>query len=277
MKKKFLLVFNSSFFKNKLFSLVLNYLKVNKNDFDYFIQEYNKTYPGEIDRFSSAHNNGYKHIDEAITLSSYFQLPSSNSIIDVGGATGQVALMFAKKYPASKIYSFEPIPSTYKMLVKNTGGSVSIIPINKGLGSIPGNAEIHVTQRFTSSSLLAVEKNIENPYFTENLKETGTESIIVSTLDKEIPLSEKINILKIDVQGYELEVLKGGMETLTRTAIVLVEMQNHDLYKGAPKYYDIDAFLVKVGFELYDIIPSISQDKKLYEWDAIFVNKKSLK
>jgi FkbM family methyltransferase len=282
MKKKLssaitALLHKSKFFRNTLFSIVLKHLKNNKSDFDYFIKEYLVKYPDELERYPSVFNEGHLHIIKTVEMAKFFKLDPTNIIVDVGGAAGEMANIFSGSFPEAKIYSFEPLPSTYKLLLENTRHNSMIIAQNKGLGSVAKTDEIHVAHRFTSSSLFEMKKEIENPFFAEHLKEKGTESVEISTLDKEIPSDKKVNILKLDVQGYELEVLKGGTETLKRTAIVLVEMQNHDLYSEAPKYYDIDSFLVGAGFELYNIIPSLRQDKKLYEWDGLYINKKNLK
>jgi len=185
--------------------------------------------------------------------------------------------MFSDAFPNSEVFAFEPIPSTFKLLEQKVSHNKKIILINKGLGSELREIPIHLSERITSSSFFEIEKNISNDFFAKNLKDVGSAIVSLSTLDSEIPLGKNINILKIDVQGFELEVLKGGVSTLSRTKIVLVEMQNHNLYLGAPKYYEIDQYLVALGFELYDMIPSLRQDKKIYEWDSIYINKNLVK
>ncbi len=82
--------------------------------------------------------------------------------------------------------------------------------------------------------------------------------------------------MKLDVQGHELEVLKGAVNTLKNTAIVVAEMSNHHNYKGAPLYYDIDEFLRRNNFSLYDQCLSLKEDGKLLEWDGIYVNNNLL-
>jgi hypothetical protein len=78
--------------------------------------------------------------------------------------------------------------------------------------------------------------------------------------------------MKIDVQGFEMDVLKGAEMTIGRTDIIVLEANNHEGYKGSAKYYDIDRFMRDHNFSLYNIFPSIIDDGKLKEWDMIYLN-----
>ena len=77
----------------------------------------------------------------------------------------------------------------------------------------------------------------------------------------------------MDVQGFELEVLKGATKTLKNTKVIVLEINNHDGYKGSPTYFEIDDFLRNKNFELYDLLASNRVKNKLQDWDAIYVNK----
>ncbi len=83
---------------------------------------------------------------------------------------------------------------------------------------------------------------------------------------------DEIGIMKIDVQGYEMDVLKGAETTLKRTDIIVLEANNHEGYTGSAKYYDIDKYLRERNYTLYDILPSIVDNGKLKEWDMIYMN-----
>ncbi|MBI4947286.1 MAG: FkbM family methyltransferase [Bacteroidetes bacterium] len=266
------LFYKSNAIKQGVFALMSYDLKNNQFDFNLFLRSFPELYE-EADKYPSVFNDGYKHIDKAIELARFFNLPSENLVLDVGAASGITSIRFSKAFPSSVIYAFEPIPDTFQILKRETAGYPAIEIINKALGNEIKSLNIHLAARVTSSSLLDIEKNLTNEFWKKNLKEEGTIQVQMSKLDVDIPQEKNVSILKMDVQGYELEVLKGGVETLNRTAIVLVEMQNHDLYIGAPKYYQIDEFMRNNNFELYNMIPSIRQDEKIYEWDAIYVNK----
>jgi FkbM family methyltransferase len=226
------------------------------------------------DDYPSVINNGFLHIEKVMNLARYFKLKESNAIVDVGGAGGVISGIFSQHFPNARVYAFEPIKKTFEGLVERTRGNPQITAINKGLGSRADTLSIHVASRPTASSIFQMEEKINNEYFAENLREVRSEQITISTLDDEIPSDIEVNIIKIDVQGYELEVLRGGLSTLKRTAIVILELQNHELYVDAPKYYELDSFLREQDFNLYNIVPSIRQHKKLYEWDGIYVHRR---
>jgi len=225
------------------------------------------------DEYPSIINNGYRHIEKVIELSRFFNLEPSNAIIDIGGADGVIATKLAIAFPNATVYTYEPIVETYQILKNNVAFYSNIISVNKGLGVTSGEFVINMANRITSSSLLQIEERITDNYFAENLKKQNEVKVIISLLDEELPQDIFINIIKIDVQGYELEVLKGSVNTLKRTSIIVLEMQNHELYVNAPKYYVLDEFLRQNGFCLYDIVPSIRRSKKLYEWDSIYVHQ----
>lgn len=264
---------NSSYFLSKAFDVTSARLVGNPDIVRKIVLSSGSVFFDELDKYPSAFNDGYRHIAKAVELTRYLKLPDNSIIVDVGAASGVISRRFANAFPEALIYAFEPIPDTFKLLTDNVKDEPRIKTINKGLGDEAGTSNIHIAARVTSSSLLGINNDLPGEFWKSNLAEQGIVPVVVSKLDLEIPTGRMISIMKIDVQGFELEVLKGGIDTLKRTAIVVVEMQNHDLYKGAPPYYEIDAFLRQHNFQLYNMIPSIRQDQKLYEWDALYVNK----
>lgn len=251
-------------------------MKLNESTAEIFIKNNPEIFKQQLYQYPSAINNGYRHIERVIDLANYFKLNSKSTIIDIGAAEGVISQMFSEAFPLATIYAFEPINITFNTLKKNTAANKKIIAINKAIGNSIEERTIHVAERITSSSIFEIQKNIKNSYFASNLNHKQDENIRIVMLDDEIADIPEINIIKIDVQGFELEALKGATLTLQKTNIVLLEMQNHELYNRAPKYYELDEYLRKNNFELFDMIPSIRQDEMLYEWDGIYVNKKLL-
>jgi FkbM family methyltransferase len=223
--------------------------------------------------YPSIINNGYLHIEQALAVTDHFSLKERKGIIvDVGAADGTISLKFEKHFSNADVYCFEPIKGTYETLLSNVKQYSRIRTFNKGLAAKQQQLNINKTHRITSSSLFPITEKIKDSYFAENIHKVGEETIEISTLDQEIPKEQAVHLIKIDVQGYELEVLKGGTETLKRTSVIVLEAQNHELYVGAPKYFELDNFLRNSNFTLYNIVPSLRKNMKLYEWDAIYVN-----
>jgi FkbM family methyltransferase len=263
--------------KSLLTGKIINFLSGSNYFTERFFSRNRSLLMESIFEYPSIVNNGYLHIERTIILAELLGIAHNKIIVDAGAADGVISKMFAEKFSDCKIYSFEPVSKTYEILSENTIHCKNLNRINKALGSDSGESEIHILERITSSSILNISDTIEEPFFAEALKENSTEKISITTLDREIPSSEKVAILKMDVQGYEMEILKGGINTLKNTDMILLEMQNHQFYKQAPMYYDLDAFLRSQNFECWDLIPSIRKGNKLMEWDAIYISKKHSK
>ena len=202
-------------------------------------------------------------------------------IIDVGaykGAPEDSTPEFARAFPHIPVYAFEPLQETFYVLKKNVRQYNNVEPICCALSDKIGEGSINVTSVSHSSSLLEINDEAVNQLknkYSEVLAFAKTEPIHMNTLDafvEERGISA-IGILKIDTQGGELAVLSGASNSLQKTALIVLEMNNHETYVNAPKYYEVDAFLREKGFVLYDLIPSIYEKGKLYEFDAIYANK----
>lgn len=222
--------------------------------------------------YPSIINNGYRHIELACATLARHGLESGYTIVDVGAASGIVASMFAKTFPGNRIHAFEPVRSSYEELVSGTRCFSNVIPHRAAVGRVTGDHTMNISTRVTASSLFETSRSIEDPYFAENLHTDAAERVVVTTLDHAIDQRDRVALLKMDVQGSELEVLRGAEETLKRTQFVLTEVMNHDYYVNAPQYFDLDEFLRHKGFRLVDIIPSIRRDDRLVEWDVIYHN-----
>jgi hypothetical protein len=87
----------------------------------------------------------------------------------------------------------------------------------------------------------------------------------------------KPDFLKIDVQGYELEVLKGAQESLRNIEVILTEVNYLEVYQGAPLAAELIGWLSKREFVLYDVVNFMRRplDKALWQSDMIFVRLSS--
>jgi FkbM family methyltransferase len=196
------------------------------------------------------------------------------AILDIGGGIGASLKLFTENFPDHKIMVFEPVTENFRAIKERFPSSTNIEFIKCAAGNENTEKQINIASRTTSSSLLPLSADQDSKVFNEsNLGKTGVETITIVRLDDFLAKEQdEIGIMKIDVQGYEMDVLKGAETTLKRTAIVVLEANNHEGYKGSAKYYDIDRYLRERNFTLYDILPSIVDNGKLKEWDMIYMN-----
>ncbi|MBL7817132.1 MAG: FkbM family methyltransferase [Saprospiraceae bacterium] len=254
-------------------NLIAWLLKLSRHNIYYLVDKPLRTEIQEVSQSVFA----YQHIDNAIWLAqNRFRTEGGAVIADVGGGTATTATLFSKHLPQHDIYVFEPIKTNFQEIEKASARTNRWQLINKAVGSQAGTTEINIAERITASSLLEMDGNTEG-YYGDILKTQRRETIEITTLDAALPADKPVDILKMDVQGFELEVLKGANQTLKRTKVIVLEVNNHDGYKGAPTYFEIDAFLRLYGFELFDLLPNYREAGKLLDWDAIYVNKSLLK
>lgn len=225
--------------------------------------------------FDNEYYQGYSHINKAISIARKY-CSMTDIIIDVGGADGTTPKIFSKAFPDKIIYVFEPINENCTAIRKLIKEYPNIKLIAKAAGSSEGKTTINKANRITSSSIFELNADKESSVFAEQLKNEGKENIEITTIDNVIPQGNTA-LLKIDVQGFELEVLTGAAGVLMNTKVIVLEMNNHEGYKGAPKYYEIDEYLRKNNFTLYDIFPSLKDEGRLKEWDAIYLNNTLVK
>jgi FkbM family methyltransferase len=216
----------------------------------------------------------YEHIKRSISILKNKIFYDNFIILDIGGSNGHTAIMYSEAFPLHTVFVFEPIKETFEVLSNNILKNKNIVAINKAVGGKSGKEKINVAKRISSSSLLDLKTDKSSKLFAENLETVSIEEITICKIDDEIAIDKNIGIMKIDVQGLELEVLKGAKSTLERTFIVLLEVNNHNGYSGSPKYFDIDLMLRESGFIIYDLCPSTRDSGRLKEWDTIYVNKK---
>jgi FkbM family methyltransferase len=218
-----------------------------------------------------------QHIHRSIRLAK--KLPDQDFIIlDIGGGIGASLRLYLKYFPSNRIIVFEPVAESFKTIKSKFGNSENVTFCNLAAGNENSKQEINIANRVTSSSILPLSAETQSVFYdAKTLGLSRNETIEIVRLD-DFLAGEKssIGIMKLDVQGFEMNVLKGAEETLKRTSIVLLEAGNHDVYVGSPRYYEIDEYLRDRGFILYDIIPSVLDSGQLKEWDVIYISNSAL-
>lgn len=170
------------------------------------------------------------------------------SVIDVGANVGQFAVASAKLFPDVIVYSFEPNPESVRTLKKYVNSLQNVLVYPIGLGDKTGELNFHVNSHSHSSSILPLSKNHSIAF--PNAKEMKVIQIEVSTLDdvfSDIELPSPV-LLKLDVQGYEAQVLRGGVETLKRVNCVILESSFKPLYEGEILFMEIVRLMEGYGF-----------------------------
>lgn len=138
------------------------------------------------------------------------------TVIDIGANSGQFAREVSRIYPKAEIFCFEPFAGAFRELQRWANAqSERVHAINLALAEEPGERIFHLhTEHSTSSSFLENTRLNERYYpFTQKQQDV---TVIVNTLDDALSgYQENMRtpiLLKLDVQGYEDRVLRGGHE-----------------------------------------------------------------
>lgn len=193
------------------------------------------------------------------------------SVVDVGANRGQFTLLMAGLYPDARIVAFEPLMDPFRKLLEVTAKLPKVRAINSAIGSTRTTAPMNVSKRDDSSSLLPISAMQEKIF--PNTGRARIDHVRVAPLGDfidEMDL-ERPSLLKIDVQGFELEVLKGSDDCLDRFDAVYVEASFVQLYNGQPFASDIIDYLHQRGFRLRGIY-NLSQmsDGRAVQADFLF-------
>lgn len=174
------------------------------------------------------------------------------TIVDVGANRGQFTLA-ASEYTSAQIFSFEPLPGPASTFQKLFSSYNSIELYQMAIGSDQGSVDIHVSNRDDSSSLLKIGDLQEKMY--PGTEEVRKHEIHVAPLDTILSSGEIMRpaLLKIDVQGYELEVLRGARQLLTQFDSIYCECSFLELYEGQALVSDILKTLNDHNFSLNGI------------------------
>lgn len=181
------------------------------------------------------------------------QLADCQTVVDIGANRGQFALVARQCFPAARVVSFEPLPGPAVVYRAVFAGDARARLIEAAIGSQAGEATIHISARDDSSSLLPITAR-QNALFPGTAG-MGTATIRVARLADHVPAEIIMPpaLLKLDVQGFELQALAGCEDVLARFAWVYVECSFVELYAGQAFADAVIAWLRERGFVLQGV------------------------
>jgi len=202
-----------------------------------------------------------------------------NAILDVGAHRGE----FAKKMRAlgftGSIYSIEPVSTSHNALMANSRYDWKWIVLpRQAAGSTSEKKTINISENSYSSSLLSVadihlkaapQSKIIN---SEECNVTKAQNILAKWD------AHSIQAIKIDVQGFELEVINGLDVLLEKSKLLMVELNSDECYKGCPDIFEIDTILTRqYGFRRVSLEPAYyDEDSRIcQQYDGIYLNQEA--
>ena len=210
----------------------------------------------------------------------FFREQNFDLILDVGANRGQYVSELRKNLGyQGHIVSFEPLSEARKIIKEKCVKDDRWQVVECALGSESGTSTIHVAGNLASSSLLEMLPRHTDAAPTSAM--VSTETIEVKRLDEIfdewVPQGSKRILMKIDTQGFELEVLKGAKGVIDQVDALQLELNATSLYKDAPFAEVVMAHVRELGFEPFWFTHGLRnpQTNQLYQFDGWFVRARS--
>ena len=199
-----------------------------------------------------------------------------DTLIDIGANKGQFSLLCAVEKKNVRIFAFEPIKSEFLILKKVLKNYKNVNLYNVGLGLLKETKVIHLANKPDSSSFLEFELQTK---FFKNIKPIDVEICKIRKLDSFYDSicnkNTKKIFIKIDVQGFEELVIKGGLKVISNSKFILIEVSFVALYRNQARAEKIISILYENGFVIKNIINSTIQKNRVIQSDLLFENTKN--
>ena len=188
-------------------------------------------------------------------------------IFDVGAFRGEFAMSALAVWPAARVACFEPLGHASERILQ-LRTSVPNIDVHRTVVGATEEASVEMRVANASSTLLRDAHN--DSYPIERIPQTTVDATVRSAYAGRAP-----DLLKLDVQGYELQVLKGAEASLRQVRVILSELSLLDLHEGVPVLDEMLAWLSQREFVAYDICGLTRRplDDALWQTDMIFVRE----
>ncbi len=211
-------------------------------------------------------------------LTRLFDLLAIDLVIDVGANIGQFRDSLREQCGfKGPIVSFEPVPHLARSLAERAGADPLWTVYNQALGRKSGSAEFNVMNDTQFSSFLA-PRHDDVGLFTDFNVVRESVMVEITTLDAVLPEliarhTPDAIYVKMDTQGFDLEVLKGGAASLVNLAAFQIEASVRPIYDNAPEYREIIDYAIDRGFFISGFFSNNEGHfPQLIEFDCVMVH-----
>jgi FkbM family methyltransferase len=225
------------------------------------------TFPGLVYKYLIYKNPSRKYKFEL------FKKHDINCILDVGANIGLYAHAIRHSGYYEEIISFEPLLDAFNKLEELSSKDQKWTAHNYGLGDFDGETQINISSDSVSSSLL--DKTTEFDEMFPEMKNIKKESIKIRKLDTiyDDICSNKNVFLKLDTQGFEKNIIDGGIKSIKKIKGIQLELSVKQLYDNEAIYVDMLKYMSSLGFELKAIEDGWYKDNEIVQFDGIFFRK----
>ncbi len=198
------------------------------------------------------------------------------TVVDVGANVGQWSGMLRDLVTPARHIIIEPEPRALAELHRLFGHAAGVEILPTAAGETEGRVRLHVTRDTTGASLLRPREEMRELVGSNWTVEAEVE-VPVQTLDLLLADVPEVSLLKIDVQGFEQEVLRGAAQVLARTNFLLIELNYQPQYEGGSWLGEIHETLTREhGLTLVDASKPLRLNGRASMSDGLYVNTQRL-
>ena len=170
-------------------------------------------------------------------------------IIEAGAASGTDTLWFSQTFPKGRIFAFEPLTISFKKTIQRVANCDNVEVYNVALGPTESTEQLYVSSNRVSSSLLKPTGHIQfHPRISfENKSTVRTINLDNFLKDQQV---RQVDLMWLDMQGYEHTVLSQSPETLSKTRYLYSEVSLKEMYANSVLYNEFKSWLKERGFEV---------------------------
>jgi FkbM family methyltransferase len=219
--------------------------------------------PDEFERFSFAFANAPNpnYLLKAISSRGF----SPKMVVDVGAYKGDWSAMVKSIWPHCDLVMIEPNPEQTTSL-KSVAAQLGATLYTHLMGAIDGE-EVEFQIMASGSSIFPERSDVPRKTVTRQLR----------TLDSILRSHKPVDLLKIDAQGYELQILAGADHILPNVEAVILEVSLIEVNQGCPLFHEVISYMYERGFVAYDILELHRRplDGALFQADIFFSRPES--
>ncbi|MEO1524583.1 MAG: FkbM family methyltransferase [Planctomycetota bacterium] len=198
------------------------------------------------------------------------------TLLDIGANEGQCAAILREVFPKSRILSFEPLSDCFAAVESYLAANGPGAAYHTALGDKNETTTIHRNDFTPSSSMLPMAQLHKEEFpQTESMR---PEEVCVQRLDDLAPELEIESpyIIKVDVQGFEGQVIDGGRETFAGAEALVVELSSYSLYEGQSTFESVQEQLESLGFLFRGVIEQAysKSDRRILQFDGLFEHRR---
>ena len=222
-------------------------------------------------KFTEARDLTAYHI-ESLELLDCLKDQNPKIIYDIGANRGTWTSLCRSVFPSCDIHAFEPLDAHSRLFRARTEGLERITLHEVALGRSDGGSSINLTSFSDASSILPVADAGKTAFGLSVLEQIPIQVRALDRYSSENKLPAP-DLMKLDVQGYEIEVLRGAENALKHCSAIISEVSFRPFYKGQCLFEDVVLFLHEHGFRLAAFGASTALGVELDQADVLFMKR----